>query len=404
MATPAGSILPQSYFDGLSSLWGGCAYIAAGLVATGVVVQVVRSRPGSTDYLGILGKVFLIALATAFLREWLMRLNDIVMSFGALLGIDPRTVDERFVAFISGKNVTQPDTSVWDVIWGTESVGTAISYALLWLFGWLAWCVQYIVKLIGGILLTAGWAVSPIFLAFFVLGPMAGVARKFLLGLVALVCWPFGWALAAVVTNAMLETAAAASLVPVIAVGSPSVAPLLGVLLIGAWMIVTSVLAPYITTKVLLMGENPAAALARGVGHVAEAALAGGVGAATAAVTGGATAGAVVAAAATGALAAGSESAARGGGSARMTGAATSGLWGFYGGMAARQGGAAFASAASSLSRMAESAASTASSQAEQAEFFREARRRMSRRTERAAQPHEPDPNQAAIDIDSKSS
>ena len=42
------------------------------------------------------------------------------------------------------------------------------------------------------------------FLSFFILGPMAGVARKYIIGLAALVCWPFGWTIAAVVTNAMI--------------------------------------------------------------------------------------------------------------------------------------------------------------------------------------------------------
>jgi UPF0755 protein len=48
--------------------------------------------------------------------------------------------------------------------------------------------------MLGDILLTAGWALSPIFLAFFMLRPMAGVAQKYVLVLIAL---PFvlalGW-------------------------------------------------------------------------------------------------------------------------------------------------------------------------------------------------------------------
>jgi type IV secretion system protein TrbL len=50
---------------------------------------------------------------------------------------------------------------------------------------------------------------------------------------------------------------------------------------------------------------------------------------------------------------------------------------------------------------MADSAESMASSQAEQADVFRELKRRMNRqRHERAAQPHHPDPNQAALEIE----
>ncbi len=393
MAAAGITILPSSYFEGLSSLWGACAYVGGAIVALGLVTQAVRTRPGPADLLWVLGKVMLIAVATLFLREWLMRLNDIVLSFGSFLGVNPRAVDRKFVTFISGKVAAEPNTSVWDVIWDTGSIGTAVAYALLWMFGWLSWAVQYIVKLVGGILLTAGWALSPLFLSFFMLRPMADVGRKYIVGLAALVCWPFGWTIAAVVTDAMLDTAASASLLPVVLPGA-MVAPALTVLLIGAWMLLSSVLAPYVTTRVLLMGANPAAAFAQAAAGVGQAAFAGGVGAATAAVTGGATAGAAVAAAAVGAMSAGTESAARGGGSARTTATATGGVAGFYGGRFVRDQTAAMKEMASAESRRA------AASENFTAQFGDRARRSEKRRSDFSSQPHHPDPNQAAIEIE----
>ena len=342
MAAAPGSILPDSYFDGLSSLWGGCAYLGSAIVAAGLVIQVVRSKPDPGSYIWLITKVLMIGIATLFIREWLMRLNDVIVAFGGVMGVDPRAVDTRFVTFISGKTPAEPNTSVWDVIWDTRSIGTAICYALLWFFGWLAWGLQFIVKLIGDILLTAGWALSPIFLAFFMLRPMTGVALRYILGLVAIVCWPFGWVMAAVVTNAMLDAAATASLIPIIVPGGMPVAPALTVLLIGLWMMVTAVLAPYVTYRVLTTGANPAAAFAQGVGGVAQAAFAGGVGGATAAATLGAGAAGAVTAAAVGAMASGAESAARGGGAARTSTTAAWGMAGYYGaGFAARQTAAA---------------------------------------------------------------
>jgi type IV secretion system protein TrbL len=395
MAAPAGSILPASYFDGLSTLWGACAYIGSAIVATGLTLHTVRSRPDVGTFTWLLAKVFLIGLSTLFIREWLMRLNDIVLSFGSMMGVDPRVVDERFVQFIAGKSAANPKASVWDVIWGTKSIGTAISYAFLWLFGWMSWGVQYVVKLIGGVLLTAGWALSPIFLSFFMLRPMSGVAQKYLIGLVALVCWPFGWVIAAVVTNALLEAAATASLVPVILAGASIAAPALTVLLVGVWMLVSSVLAPWITTKILLMGANPAAAFAQGVAGVTQAAFTGGVGAAVAAATGGAGAAGAVVAAAGGALAAGTESASRGGGSARATNTAIGGISGLYAGSIMRRNANAAEQNAVAETRRAAAAESMAS------EFSQHARRKRQNRSGLDQQPHVDDPNRAAIDIDS---
>lgn len=389
-----GTILPPSYFDGLSSLWGGCAYVGSAIVAAGLVFQTVRSRPDASSFIWLLTKVLFIGLSTVFLREWLMRLNDIVFAFSAMMGVDPTAVDDRFIQFIAGGTTTNPNTSVWDVIWGTKSIGTAITYAFLWLFGWLSWGIQYVVKLIGGVLLTAGWSISPIFLSFFMLRPMTGIAQKYLLGLIALVCWPFGWVMAAVVTNAMLDAAATAHLMPMIIAGAPLAAPALTVLLVGAWMLISSILAPWITTKILLMGANPAAAMGQGFGGVMQSAFAGGTGAAVTVATGGGAAPAVIAAAAVGTLAAGGESAARGGGSARTTSTAINGLSGFYSGQISQRHAAAAERSAMAQQKSSESSAAFADV------FTSYARRQRRSRSGFDKQPHDDDPNRAAIDID----
>ncbi|ACB74490.1 hypothetical protein [Opitutus terrae] len=394
MAAPAGSILPDTYFEGLSNLWGACAYVASAIAATGFVLRGLREGWEPGNLIRLVTRLFFVGLATILLREWLIRLNDVVRAFADLLGVDPTAVDEKFVQFLAGRSPTAGEVSVWDVIWETGSIGTAICYALLWLFGWLSWGVQYIVNLFRDILLSAGWSLSPLFLSFFMLRTMEGVGRKYVIGLAALVCWPFGWAIAAVVTNAMLDAAAKASLIPIVISPSSMVAPMLTVLLIGAWMILSSCLAPYITMRMLLAGANPAAAFGQGVGGVAQAGLIGGVGAATAAVTGGASAAVAVTAAAAGAMAAGTESAARGGGFPQSTATAVGGMAGFYRGQFVRRQTSAMAEMASADSRRA------AAVEAFTAQFSENSRQRHQRPSNFAHQPHHPDPNQAAIEIE----
>jgi len=391
MTTPAGSILPQSFFDGLSQLWGACAYVAASLVVIGFVLRIAANGSDPLNIVRLLFRVLMIGLATLFLREWLMRLNDIIGAFGATMNIDPTTVDTRFAQFIAGKTGTNPGTSFWDVLWGSGSVGAAVAYAFLWFFGWLAWAVQFLVKFVGDILLSVGWSVSPIFLAFFMLRPMENVARKYILGLIALVCWPFGWVIAAVVTNAMLDAAASASLIPsAAAAGTSATLPALTVLLVATWMLLSSALAPYVTTKVLLMGGNPAAAFGQGMAGIGQSVVAGGFGAATAAATGGAAAGGIVAAAAAGALSSGAESAARGGNSAGVSSAATNGLSGLYGARIRTRTAGALERNADAESQRANAAKSFA------ANFDQH----MKRANGSDNQPHSDDPNQAAKEIE----
>jgi type IV secretion system protein TrbL len=224
---------------------------------------------------------------------------------------------------------------------------------------------------------------------------MVGVGQKYVLGLVALVLWPFGWVIAAVVTNAMLEAAATANLVPVFVAGAPIAAPALTVLLIGTWMLVSSLLAPWITTKIFLMGANPAAALAQGVGGVAQAVVTGGAAAAVAAATGGAATGGIVLSAAGGALAGGTESAVRGGGSPRTTSTVIGGVSGFYTGGLMRRHAKASESAAAAQRQSADASEEFASV------FTEYASRQRRTRSNFDKQPHNEDPNNAAIEIES---
>lgn len=394
MNSPGGSILPQSFFDGLSQLWGATAFVAASLVAVGMLLAAWSQNGDPGSLLKLLGKVLFVGITTLFLREWLMRIGDIVGAFGDFFQIDPTAVDEKFIAFLSGTSAASPNASVWDVIWNTGSLGTAIAYALLWLFGWFAYGVQYVVKLVGDILLVSGWALSPLFLSFFLFRAMRAVAVKYVLGLVVLVSWSFGWVITSVVTNALLERAAVASLIPVIVPGGVSVAPILTALLIGVWMLLSAILAPYVLYKVLMTGANPAAAFAQSVGGVFDSAIAGGVGAATTAVTGGAAIPAVVAAAAVGAVAGGTESAARGGGFPRTTATAVGGAAGVYRGRFARKQTEAMDDMAASAARRA------AASETFSAQFAHHASQTRPRQTTFPHQPHHSNPNQAAIDID----
>lgn len=385
MGTPAGSILPQSFFDGLSQLWGACAFVGALIAAAGFALRGATDGWDPISMIRMLTRLLIVALATAFIRQWLMQVNDVVSAFGTMMNIDPTTVDARFAQFISGKTGAATNTSFWDVLWHTGSLGSAVAYALLWLFGWLAYGVQYIAKLIGDVLLASGWALSPIFLSFFMLRPMENVGRKYITGLVALVCWPFGWVIAAVVTNAMLDAAATASLIPSgTATGAATTLPALTVLLIGGWMLISSALAPYVTTKILLMGANPAAAFGQGLAGVGQSIMAGGMGGATAALTGGATAGVAVAAAAAGSVASGAESAARGGDSARTSATVTSGLAGLYGARMSYRRMSAMESTAEARYREADAAEAFAASIAE----------------EEAPSLKREDPNQRAKEID----
>ena len=92
-------------------------------------------------------------------------------------------------------------------------------------------------------------------------------------------------------------------------------------------------------------------------------------------------------------MAGGSESAARGGGSARTTGTAIGGLSGFYSGSFVRRTAEAAEQSASAGTRRAAAAETMAS------EISKHAQSKGPSKSGFDKQPHEDDPNQAAIDI-----
>ncbi len=126
MSAPAGSILPDSYFDGVSQLWGATAYVAASIVAAGATLAGWLNRNDPVWLLKLLVKVFFVALATVFLREWLMRLGDVVFAFGKYFNIDPTAVDDKFIRFLAGAPESNPKVSAWDVIWDPDPNQAAI--------------------------------------------------------------------------------------------------------------------------------------------------------------------------------------------------------------------------------------------------------------------------------------
>jgi len=385
MATPADSILPAGYFSAVSDLWGGCVLVASAIAAGGFAFSVATTarRQDPVALIRLILKIVMIGLVTAFLRDWLLRLNDVIGAFNDALGVDPAAIASQYLDRLKGLT-GDPKSTIWDVIWKTGSFGTAIAYALIWLFGWIAWGVQFFVRLFGDILLTMGWALSPIFLAFFMVRPLSDVARKYILGLVAVTCWPFGWAVAAVVTKALLDLAASASLLAVVLPGD-AMGPVLVSLLIGLWIILSAPLAPYTISKVLLMGVNPASAMFGAAGGVAQAGVVGGIGAAATASSGGAVAPVVIAAALAGAAAASSESAARGGRAAILTSAMTRGYGSYVGGTIARRNLAANEMQAASTVVSAEAARRTATA----ARDYARAHQQAAEGIHRAATAHE---------------
>ena len=142
-------------------------------------------------------------------------------------------------------------------------VGKALLYLILLLSSFFALVIQYLLFISQQFLLIYGIAVAPVFLAAFMTSSLREIARKYFLSLTAIMLWPLGWAFADITTTALLERAADAEIYSsgTGAFLSRTAQSLFYAFTISIWLIVSTIAAPFVVSKVVTNGANAGGAL-----------------------------------------------------------------------------------------------------------------------------------------------
>lgn len=269
----------QAATDSFSTLFPGfiqaCAYLHDLLVPFALVGCVLSFayRFGTPplefmDILGQLTRVFLIVLlinrsgplindAQALLREFL-ELH---------IPARPEEIAERYRQKLAeAQQAAEPeDQGFFDRISGAGLFASFVA-GVLTLIAWAGMAVVWFVFLVQKVALLLCWALSPLLFGLFALPPVAGIAMRHLLRIVGILLWPIGLALAATITDGLLDGMVKDSFlkdVGVIGAIGYGFNNLLALALLALWIIGSSILFPLVMSRIIGAGTGAASTLTR---------------------------------------------------------------------------------------------------------------------------------------------
>ena len=115
------------------------------------------------------------------------------------------------------------------------------------------------------IILNIGYALSPLLIGFMAIPALKHIGNRYLLNLVGVILWPLGWAVAALVTQGILDFMTDQSFITIDPSASLySLQNLIGLLVVAFWIIFSTVAAPVIIQHVVTSGTQAGGALLSG--------------------------------------------------------------------------------------------------------------------------------------------
>ena len=116
-------------------------------------------------------------------------------------------------------------------------------------------------------ILFIGYALSPIFVGMMAFPSLQGTGRTYLLNLLGIMLWPFGWGVAGLITQGMIDFMTDQSFLTSGAGGGSvlySLQNLMGLAFLGIWIIFSTIAAPVVIQKSIGRGISTASELFKG--------------------------------------------------------------------------------------------------------------------------------------------
>jgi hypothetical protein len=133
------------------------------------------------------------------------------------------------------------------------SLGEILTHWLASVISGIGLFLMYLVQGIQKALLMIEVAAAPIFIGLLCIGPLASIATRFFMGVVATCIWPIGIALCNLITKWMIDMAVGtASGGPALLGQANAAAAGIWWIAIGLWVIASGILAPFIIAKSLM--------------------------------------------------------------------------------------------------------------------------------------------------------
>lgn len=292
--------------------------IALAILTIALIIKIYQGSMGDVTLMWrAVVATAIIGVLISVMPDWLNRLQTEMHQLVLKMDADPADSSAQFARLVTDSvDKDSEEIGFMDILNATNGgFGKAIAYGLVFLASKAALAFQYLVFVVQQVLIVFGVALLPIFLGFFQINSMQTVAIRYVQGLVSVALWPFGLAIATILTKALLLRASGNGIYK----AGEQVANEYGeqtfffVIVLTLWILASSFAAPLAVTMTFLKGTNPGATFLTRLGTSASQSGSFAAGAAaTSALSGGGVKRSVVAAVAGGA--AGAVSGAGGGG------------------------------------------------------------------------------------------
>jgi hypothetical protein len=240
--------------------------VAFALFIVGVIVTV-QHRASHKSILNLLLRILILMCLLVFLPAWGNTLQNLLQtSILSGLGVDPANVYQQFNQLLIIKRDPSTQASWWNVMGQLHTFTTdLIISAGLMLVGWLASLLMFWGYIFQTIILNLGYALSPLLIGFMAIPALKHTGNRYLMNMVGVLLWPLGWALAALITQGILDFMTDPSFQYIDPTSTLSgLQKTIGVAVVGFWIIFSTIAAPVIIQNVITHGIQPGGALLAG--------------------------------------------------------------------------------------------------------------------------------------------
>ena len=255
------SMFPELYQHALS-LHGDMVVVAFAIVLIGMTLRFWWGMFGDVGEMlrGILTAA-IIAIIIPLLPDWINQLQLLSHEYVQTIGASPDTTNERFAQILISESADDPGSlGFWEIIWSDQtSIGEAFAYAIVHLASQCAWAIMWLFFIVQQALLIYAISLTPVFIAFFMLSSMRGVAGQFILGTLSVALWPLGWAIAGMLTDALMD----------MSVGAENTLwgntqSFFFIIVLTIWIVYSTIKAPQLIYQLLTRGASAGAILFNG--------------------------------------------------------------------------------------------------------------------------------------------
>jgi len=240
--------------------------VAFAFFIVGVIVTV-SHRFTHRALLNLLMRLLLLTSLLVFLPAWGNALQTLLQnSILSGLGVDPAQVYQQFNQLLVIKRDPSTQSSWWNIMSQLHNFTTDIIIsALLWLVGQLASLMMFWGYIFQTVIINLGYALSPLLIGFMAIPALKHIGNRYLLNLVGVLLWPLGWAVAALVTQGILDFMTDPSFEYLDPTSTlPDLQKTIGVAAVGFWIIFSTVAAPIIIQHVITSGAQAGSQLLSG--------------------------------------------------------------------------------------------------------------------------------------------